>query len=321
MKALIASLVGLFVVLSVTNVVAVTFDCPVCNHYNSETGAISKQVVPDELVKLDGTLGTYTANLPDGYYVVPAYTWLQYILPGCGVGDCIPDSCSSDNPVNPGGSSINFVTGYDNDDPSIWMYAPHNTGCYMVVLTADHLLYKTVDGKDEIPGEGDDELIVTCTKMACFLMCVQETECPVCSAIFCDQYCGQYLKYHATTCPSYDADTVGYLCYPVPEPAGINIVWYVVEATAMPTGDATAIATYLGSATIVEKLDARCFDPDLCNESPKVTSGDGRYQDYGSSTYQIIMTIENSAYTIVDWCPVGTLVMVEDPVAAIAETS
>jgi len=78
MKALIASLVGLFVVLSVTNVVAVTFDCPVCNHYNSETGAISKQVVPDELVKLDGTLGTYTANLPDGYYVVPAYTWLQY---------------------------------------------------------------------------------------------------------------------------------------------------------------------------------------------------------------------------------------------------
>ena len=108
-------------------------------------------------------------------------------------------------------------------------------------------------------------------------------------------------------CPDY---VDGYLCYPInPEPAGINIVWYVVEDPAMPTGDATAIATYLASATIVEEVDDPCFDPDVCN------TGIG----YGSSTFQIIMTIENSAEDIVDWCPVGTLVMVEDPVAAIAE--
>lgn len=311
MKALIASLVGLFVVLSVTSFAQdplADFQCVDCNNYG-ETGAITKQVVPDELVKLDGTLPSYGGVLPAGYYVLPMYGWAQYVLPGCGLDDCIPESCTSSITEGP-----NYVSGYASDDSSIWMYAPHDTGCYMVVLTATHQLYK-IDGKDDrsYPEDADsDELIENCLDMTCFLMCVQETACPACSAIFCDQDCGEYLKYDEADCPSYGQYTAGYLCYPInPEPAGINIVWYVVEDTAMPTGDATAIASYLSTATIVEKVDDPCFDPDVCNE--ETATG------YGSSTFQIIMTIENSAETIVDWCPVGTLVMVEDPVAEITE--
>ena len=308
MKALIASLVGLFVALSVTSVAQVDFDCPDCNNFNSDTGAITKQVVPDELVKLDGTLAAYGGVLPSGYYVVPMYAWAQYVLPGCGLGDCIPDDCASSVT-----ESINYVSGYESDDSSIWMYAPHDTGCYMVVLTATHQMYEIVGDDDRSSIETDDEWIVNCANMTCFLMCVQETPCPACSAIFCDQYCGDYLAYDETTCPSY---VDGYLCYSInPEPAGINIVWYVVEDTAMPDSSTSPgdIATLLdgwdSSGDIIEEVDDPCFDPDVCNTEI----------GYGSSTFQIIMTIENSAETIVDWCPVGTLVMVEDPVAAIAE--
>jgi len=287
-------------VLSVTSVVAEnTFTCSACTY-----GSSPKAVNPGDLLRWNGTIAPYSADLPNGYSVERIYAWnLWQLTPQDSEHPCTPASCTEGTQ-----ETLELAPGNSSSSPVIWMYAPTQAGIYMLVLTATYDL------------KHDSVSVKQCIKYACALMCVTEPGCPTCSAIFCEQDCGDYLKV-TSDCSCFGTVVSGKLCYPInPEPAGINVVWYVVDADAMQPSTKTAaeIQTYLGTATIVETIDNPCMDPDWCdNLTPAPV--------YGNNTYQIYMTVEdddqNSETTdpIVDWCPIGTVVQVADPAASITE--
>ncbi|HII07149.1 MAG TPA: hypothetical protein HA349_07525 [Methanotrichaceae archaeon] len=302
-----ATLILCLVALSLTGITAVAleFTCGVC----TDNGVV-KSVEPGELI--EDLVGTATPTGDYGSYTIgPIYLWELYKLSGCGGSDCVPDDCISD-----GTQDLDLVDTYANDNPIIKMYAPSTPGCYMLVLTVTYQL------KDE-----GSTVLKSCVDMTCYLICVADYTCITCSEIFCDEDCDDYWTEATTSCPGYD-NVEGYdgLCYPyTPSDSGINVVWYVIDANTMFSGTNEELESYLTTATIMATIDNDCFDPDWC-----VVTGDPAVRTYESNTYQIIMAVwgpdedgnpDTIDDVIVNWCPIGTIVMVDDPEASISEVT
>lgn len=291
---------------------AVEFNCEDC-----DTVAITPN--PGDLVQLDGTTepeGVYGTDPTSGDPIKPSveYKWVLYDLDAACTeeADCISD--------------VEWKIDFESDEytdalPIISFFAPTEPGQYMMVLT---VTYDAIIAGLELDTE--------CVDMTCWKFCVNDYDCPNCDDIFCDRYfCDCEQDNPECTLPTFPTDPVTYcpdwndllegenglegICYPyAPASDGIQIDWYVVDADTIDEEMSnTELDTYLTTATIVDASDGDCWEvPNWCLTAT-----------WGSNIYQVIMKVsgpDDEGITVTThWCPVGTIVMVEEPDAEIAE--
>ncbi|MCR3884860.1 MAG: hypothetical protein NUK54_10875 [Methanothrix sp.] len=176
--------------------------------------------------------------------------------------------------------------------------APTTAGCYMAVLT---LTYNdTYDDGGEVLTLGEQ-----CIDYACFVFCVNETDCPSCYDIFCEYDCDEFPTL-TSNCSDYYPDG---LCYSGSMDS-VTVKWYILNN--YPT-DITLETAYYESDT------DPCWDlVNTTTSEPIWCDGNGGVTYPGTNVYYIVMGVYDINGNLIVECPVGSVKIVEEPAAAIS---
>lgn len=220
-----------------------------------------------------------------------------------------------DDPLSPGTDicayePVAFTAITTGDLETFSFDAPTKPGYYMTVLTVSYTGTVTIDGQT-LTLEND------CIDWTCYVINV--FDCAVCSDIFCAYDCADSFVTGTSAgtgnpCPDAVANNGGYdLCYPSSRLGGTHGTDIIVSWFVAPTGTAK------GSITDTYLInDGNCLAADWCDLIGDVysttTALDIWLAVYATADGTTKGDLLSSNYP----CKVGTVVIVEEPIALIS---